>query len=228
MRKVAITGHTSGIGQAINDALDLLSGFSDDKWEVRGYSRSNGWNLAEGNGNLLLEEIVNFDPDIFFNNAWHPGVQNHLCKKLHEKWKDTNKVIVNTGSITGYVPHTILDKKNIYAQDKKALSEYCILESFKYPYENSCRLINFSWGFVETGLISRDDVNSESLIDSFDVATMMIDLADRAFFKKDKWSQPEVVINSRYFSEEEQNKAFKTAARSVAKHLIKTKKLRNV
>ncbi len=228
MKKVAITGHTSGIGQAINDALDLLSGFSDDKSEVRGYSRSNGWNLAEGNGNLLLEEIVDFDPDIFFNNAWHPGVQNHLCKKLHTKWKDTNKVIVNTGSITGYVPHTILDKKNIYAQDKKALSEYCILESFKYPYENSCRLINFSWGFVETGLISRNDVNSESLIDSFDVATMMIDLADRAFFKKDKWSQPEVVINSKYFSEEEQDKAFKTAARSVAKHLIKTKKLKNV
>jgi hypothetical protein len=151
-----------------------------------------------------------------------------LCKKLHAKWKDTNKVIVNTGSITGYVPHTILDKKNIYAQDKKALSEYCILESFKYPYENSCRLINFSWGFVETGLISRNDVNSESLIDPFETASIMIDHAERAFYKKDNFSQPEIVINSLYFSEEEQSKTFKTAARSVAKHLIKTKKLRNV
>jgi len=225
MKKVAITGHTSGIGQAILDALDLITAYSDDKSEVRGYSRSNGWNLAEGNGNLLLEEIVDFDPDIFFNNAWHPGVQNHLCKKLHAKWKDTNKVIVNTGSITGYVPPTILDEKNIYARDKRALSQYCILESFKYPYENSCRLINFSWGFVETGLISRDDVNSEALIDPFDVATMMIDLADRAFLKKDRWSQPEVIINSLYFSEEEQNKTFRAAARNVAKHLIKTKKL---
>jgi len=225
MKKVAITGHTSGIGQSIYDALDMISAYSDDKAEIRGYSRSNGWNLAEANGNLLLEEIIDFDPDVFFNNAWHPGVQNHLCKKLHAKSKGTNKVIINTGSITGYVPHSILDEKNVYARDKNELSTYCILESFKYPYENSCRLINFSWGFVETGLVNKDDVNREALIDSLDVATVMIDQAERAFFKKDRWSQPEIVINSMYFSEEEQNKTFKAAARSVAKHLIKTKKL---
>ena len=223
--KVAITGHTSGIGQAIKDVLELTSGYGQQKLELKCYSRSNGWNLAEANGRALMQDIIEFDPDIFFNNAWHPGVQNMLCTKLHKKWSDTNKVIVNTGSITAYVPHSILDESNVYAQDKKALKDYCVLESFKYPYENSCQLINFSWGFVETGLIGRDDVNKLALIDPLDAATIMIEHAERAFHNKDNYTQPEVVINSLYMSEEEQNKTFSTAARGVAKHLIKTRKL---
>lgn len=221
--KVAITGHTSGIGLAINDMLDLTADLT--VWgEVRGYSRSNGWNLAEAGGNLLIEEILDYDPDIFFNNAWHPGVQNYIAKKLHSKWRDTDKVIVNTGSITAYSPDT-MDSTNIYATDKRELSQYTIHSSFTYPYLNTCQMINFSWGFVETGLISSNDVNKEALIDVHDAANKMIDHAENAYFKLEKYTQPEVVINSLYFSEDEQNKTFKTAARGVAKHLIKTKKL---
>ena len=78
--KIAITGHTSGIGQAIKDVLELTSGYGQEKLELKCYSRSNGWNLAEANGRGLMEDIIEFDPDIFFNNAWHPGVQNMLCK----------------------------------------------------------------------------------------------------------------------------------------------------
>jgi len=223
--KIAITGHTSGIGEALHDLLSLTGGFTYDKLEVRGFSRSNGWNLAEHNGALLIDELLEWNPDIVFNNAWHPYVQNKICKSLHKAWKDEHKVIVNTGSITGYVPHSVLDDKNIYAHDKKALSEYCIHESFKYPYENKCRLINFSWGFVETGLINSTQVDAEALIDTQEAAMIMIEHAERAYVKKENWSQPEVIINSMFFSSEEQDKTFKTAARGVAKHLIKTRKL---
>jgi|TARA_R110001592_G_scaffold19732_1_gene80536 hypothetical protein len=223
--KVAITGHTSGIGECIKDVLELTSGNGQEELELKCYSRSNGWNLAESNGRALLQDILEFSPDIFFNNAWHPDVQNMLCEKLHKKWSDTNKVIVNTGSITAYVPHSVLDENNVYAQNKKALKDYCLLESFKYPYENSCQLINFSWGFVETGLIGRNDVSKEALIDPVEAATIMIEHAERAFQNKDNFSQPEVVINSLYMSKEEQGNTFSTAARGIAKHLIKTRKL---
>jgi len=224
--KIAITGHTSGIGEAISDILTLTSGFGEDKLEIKGYSRSNGFNLAENNGALLIEELVDYDPDIFFNNAWHPGVQNTLCKKLHNKWKDQHKVIVNTGSITAYVPHTILDENNVYAQDKKALAEYCIHQSFMYPYKNKCRLINFSWGFVETGIVSSGTyVREQALIDRMGAAEIMVEHAERAWENKERWSQPEVVINSTYYDEDEQQRTFSSAARGVAKHLIKTKKL---
>ena len=39
--KVAITGHSSGIGADIYDKL-----VDDPDFEVRGYSKSNGWNIA--------------------------------------------------------------------------------------------------------------------------------------------------------------------------------------
>ena len=235
--KIAITGHTSGIGEAILDILTLTGGFDmpvisggfeEDRLEIKCYSRSNGWNLAENNGALLLEELLDFNPDIFFNNAWHPGVQNTLCKKLHTKWKDQHKVIANTGSITAYVPHTILDENNVYAQDKKALAEYCVQQSFMYPYKNKCRLINFSWGFVETGIVSSGDkVSKEALIDAMGAAEIMISHAEDAWARKERWTQPEVIINSLYYDEDEQQRTFSSAARGVAKHLIKTKKLGN-
>jgi hypothetical protein len=223
--KIAITGHTSGIGEAILDVLDLTGGIvGNGALEIRTYSRSNGWNLADANGKLLLEELVSFSPDVFFNNAWHPGIQTMLLTKLHNKWKDQHKVIVNTGSITGHVTDQVPNANNIYATDKKAMSEFCINKSFEYPYNNKCRLINFSWGFVETGLISSNDVGSEALINTVEAATLMIEHAERAWLQQDGWSQPDIIINSLYSSAELQEKTFKTAARSVAKHLIKTKK----
>ena len=40
--KIAITGHSSGIGADIYGKL-----VDDPGFEVRGYSKSNGWNIAE-------------------------------------------------------------------------------------------------------------------------------------------------------------------------------------
>ena len=222
--KIAITGHTSGIGQAILDILELTGSIANaSTLDIKSYSRSNGWNLAEAGGKMLLEEIADFNPDVFFNNAWHPSAQNMLCKKLHNKWKDEHKVIVNTGSITGHMTD-MLHSGNVYATDKKELSEYCINRSFEYPYNNKCRLINFSWGFVETGLVGVSDVGRDALIDVTEAATMMIEHAERAWLQQDGWSQPDIIINSLYSSAELQDKTFKTAARGVAKHLFKTKK----
>ena len=42
---------------------------------------------------------------------------------------------------------------------------------------------------------------------------------------KQRKMEPEVVINSTYYDEDEQQRTFSSAARGVAKHLIKTKKL---
>ena len=56
-------------------------------------------------------------------------------------------------------------------------------------------------------------------------AEIMVEHAERAWENKERWSQPEVVINSAYYDEDEQQRTFSSAARGVAKHLIKTKKL---
>ena len=69
--KVLITGHTFGIGKAILDNCP-------DDYEVKGISRSTGHDLTK---NLpdTLGFIKEYNPDIFFNNAWGQGAQNEIA-----------------------------------------------------------------------------------------------------------------------------------------------------
>ena len=48
--KIAITGHSSGIGSQLDTILTL----TQPKWEVKGYSKSNGWNIARDNGDYII------------------------------------------------------------------------------------------------------------------------------------------------------------------------------
>ena len=60
--KVAITGHTKGIGRAIADLY-----YTD---EVVGFSRSNGYDISveESISRIITESL---ECDIFVNNAYH-------------------------------------------------------------------------------------------------------------------------------------------------------------
>ena len=71
--KIAITGHSSGIGADIYGKL-----VDDPGFEVRGYSKSNGWNIAEQDGDRIINELLDFDADVVFNNAYYPDIQNKM------------------------------------------------------------------------------------------------------------------------------------------------------
>ena len=58
--KVAITGHTNGIG------LGLHNYFVEKGHEVLGFSRSNGYTMPEANDRILSQII---DCDLFVNNS---------------------------------------------------------------------------------------------------------------------------------------------------------------
>ena len=36
----------------------------DPGFEVRGYSKSNGWNIAEEDGDRIINELIDFDADV--------------------------------------------------------------------------------------------------------------------------------------------------------------------
>jgi nucleoside-diphosphate-sugar epimerase len=60
-KKIALTGHTRGIGKALADI------FTDQGHNVEGYSKSNGYDIGEQLvRNTILEQTKNFD--IFINN----------------------------------------------------------------------------------------------------------------------------------------------------------------
>ena len=83
--KVAITGHTNGLGKAIYNHFVSLG------HEVIGLSRSNGFSIPE-----KTDEIVKIAKscDLFFNNAHVGTTQSDFIKKL---FRDT--MIVTSGSM---------------------------------------------------------------------------------------------------------------------------------
>jgi NADP-dependent 3-hydroxy acid dehydrogenase YdfG len=83
--KVAITGHTRGIG------LALATVFQNNNHEVIGFSRSNGYDIETAT-QTIIEQAQGVD--VFINNAYHPTGQTELLKALLE----LDTLIVNMSS----------------------------------------------------------------------------------------------------------------------------------
>ena len=90
--KIAITGHTSGVGK------EFLKQCKTRGYSADGYSRSNGYDLE--NYDRIAESICEEDYDIFFNNAWHEFGQAKLLQSVHNRWKNERKLIITNGSYT--------------------------------------------------------------------------------------------------------------------------------
>jgi hypothetical protein len=90
--KIALTGHSKGIGAAVYK--DLVA----KNYEVFGYSRSNGWDIKDTD--RVAAEIINCD--CFINNAHsfqHGWAQTELLRKVWLSWKDNpSKTIITIGS----------------------------------------------------------------------------------------------------------------------------------
>lgn len=90
--RIAITGHTSGLGKALL-ALSRIRGH-----EVIGFSRSNGYDIAD-DGTQTRIVLEASGADIFINNAHHGFSQCDLFTRLYREWRDSPKLIINIGSI---------------------------------------------------------------------------------------------------------------------------------
>lgn len=120
--KIAITGHTRGIGKAIADM------FIEMGHTVIGLSSSNGFDLTnEAQRKAAFNTIL--DCDMFVNNAipcaWTP--ENHMIYvpveflyNVHKRWKGKdNKVIINIGSDISNLG--LMNTANSYQVSKIAL-----------------------------------------------------------------------------------------------------------
>lgn len=131
--KVAITGHTSGIGKALTNVfLDSV-----------GFSRKNGYDL---HNRFIREKMYNeiSDCDVFINNADLGWNQSVLLYELWEKWKDKDKLIVNIGSDAADYNQSIARPYNI---QKRALQDACLqLQQASQP----CKVVLVKPGYVDT------------------------------------------------------------------------------
>ena len=86
--KYAVTGHTSGIGKAVTESVTNFIGFS----------KSTGYNINERTDRKRIIKQCN-DVDVFINNAHDKFGQTYMLLDLFHAFKDTNKTIINVGSV---------------------------------------------------------------------------------------------------------------------------------
>lgn len=156
--KIAITGHTSGIGKS-------LSGVFHD---YIGFSRSNGFDLRIRANRLRMYEVIQ-DSDIFINNADLGWEQTTLLYELWEQWKDKEKLIVNIGSdAADYQPSFA----RAYNVQKRALQDACL--QLQQAYQ-PCKVMLIKPGYIDTPRVQQI---SATKMDPREVALYIKDLIE--------------------------------------------------
>ena len=131
--KCVITGHTSGIGQA------LMIHFVEKGWTVYGLSRSNGYDIDQD-----LDKIIEVAKgcDLFINNAYSTDSQLKLTKALIHQ---VPKIVTMGAAVTDYPD--LIDSD--YSRNKKALETYCRVMSLQ---ESVADVLFLKISFAETTL----------------------------------------------------------------------------
>jgi hypothetical protein len=93
IKKIAITGHTSGLGKSFFDLL------TQQGHHVVGFSKSNGYDIRDYS---IVSKIINEinDFDLFINNAKPDYTQSQIVYRLAREWSGTvlsigSTVVVN-------------------------------------------------------------------------------------------------------------------------------------
>lgn len=109
--KIAITGHTSGIGQALAEAY-----YGN---EIVGLSKRDGNNIR--NIPKIADQI---EPcDMFINNAQAGYAQTELLFEMHKRWTNTHKHIIVISTMMTQQPVSVIDGLDEYRIQKIALEQ---------------------------------------------------------------------------------------------------------
>lgn len=156
--KVAITGHTSGIGLALTKVFPDFIGFS----------RSNGFDISKIIDQRSIASNIE-DCEVFINNAFSDWDQIDLLYRIWDRWNNNNKTIVCIGSDAADHNRAGARPYNI---QKRALEHACLqLQQAKMP----CRVILVKPGYVETPRVSHI---KESKIDPSEMASFIKQLVE--------------------------------------------------
>jgi nucleoside-diphosphate-sugar epimerase len=137
--KIAITGHTSGIG------LALFEHFQSAGHTCVGFSRSTGYDISKSvdRGRILLESL---DSDVFINNAYNnwDDSQYLMLEKVATHWQGRDKLIINSASkITDY-------ERPKYAFLQQYRDTKILLDKFTKMHQGLPYISNLRFGWVDT------------------------------------------------------------------------------
>lgn len=156
--KVAITGHTSGIGKSLSNCFPKFKGFS----------RSNGYDITEKESRLKIVEEI-YDCDVFINNAHSGFSQTELLFDVWNQWKNKDKKIICIGSRVSDLLYTRYQYPE-YAVQKSALESAV---AYMTQQETLCKVTLIKPGYVDTPAVSNKMVKK---MDSEELASFIKDM----------------------------------------------------
>lgn len=157
--KIAITGHTRGLGAAI--VRQLSYGHS-----VTGYSKSTGFDITSKDDRRRIIADSS-DCHVFINNAHCGYSQVELLYELWEEWKHTDKLIVNIGSNT---------TDGIKTHPHKYVAEKIALEKANEQLANlnmPCKVSIYRFGWIGTERVI-NNYNPSTYIKPDDAASFIV------------------------------------------------------
>lgn len=161
--KIAITGHTKGIGKALNEY------FTAHGHTVIGFSRSNGFDITDQQTREHISKVLE-TCDVFINNAYALYAQKQLLLDTILLWKNSTNTIINIGSKSTLIKNvpTYMEE---YVKDKTEQSKIIKDRIFKArPH-----IINFTVGLVDTDMAKVFDSRK---IQPIDIAKLIATLLE--------------------------------------------------
>jgi len=163
--KIAITGHTAGIGQALANEYTL------DGHEIIGLSRRQGNNIR--NTPKICDQI---EPcDVFVNNAQTGYAQTELLFEIAQRWTDTKKHIIVISTMMTQDPVSVLPGLDMLSYHQQKVTLEGMVKQLRH------QRLGISITIVRPGYIATQpeqtvppaaDVNNwaRTLLDLFDMA----------------------------------------------------------
>ena len=154
--KIAITGHTSGIGKGI---LEYYSG----EHEVIGFSLENGYNINDYN--RILEETK--ECDIFINNAYSHYTQSEIVSEWAKVHSNDKHLIISTSSIAA---EPLLEIENMFPHLKPYGDEKYAINKASWNVNHSealCKSSVIMPGVVETSFYNPYDTEEQNGVELY-------------------------------------------------------------
>ena len=135
--KIAVTGHTQGIGREVALQLAALG------HEVVGFSTSTGSDIER------LDDFADalLACDALANVAFHPTAQTELLRRVVQAWRlNPNKTIVNVSSAVVWYPSGSPYHDQVVRPAKRALDA----AARELALKSRCRISTVAFGMVDT------------------------------------------------------------------------------
>lgn len=155
IKKIAVTGHTSGIGKG------LYEHFEKQGYTVKGFSLDNGFDISKSENIDRIVELT-WDCELFFNNAYYHYQQVALAKLWQQQHWSDHHYIINTSSIAA---EPLADIPNNFPWLTEYGNEKYSLNKVSWDINHSgskCKSIIIMPGIVQTNFYNPYDTEEHN------------------------------------------------------------------